>query len=556
LASNLRYRIQVICVLLLGAVLAYANEALLVDSVAITGADPQVNLETQVGRPYNALAVQRDVRHLYSLGRFDDVRVELTEQPAGAAIHFVLTPKPRLRLHEIRLEPSTFGFHPSLPEGSAIDDLQAQQLAGKLQNELKLQGYQQAHVSYEFVPAPHQEVDLRLKIESGPALRVKDVQLSGSFGLRPKQLRASLSALHAKTMIPLIWRLRPDYSREAIDADVSRLRSLYLSQGYFDARVTAAEPVIQGKDAIVRIEVDSGPRYQVRGVDLNKLCSCMLAQRRDAERQGILDFNAAIHVEREGVEPIANVTTKVELGQPFRVHRIEFYGLHRYSNDIVRRNFLLDEGDLLDRYLVRKSLSRVMDTHLFNELESRDIVIQRDDNEHTADIKVRLTERKAGSWNLSGPVGPPRIGGAFQASLMSRLPPWGRGIFELSTYTVSASLLAFAQPIIPGLAVKKFVPIFALSRGFIPGASWTTGFVIAPQVGWQGSLMFTGAAQLQGRLLPMLTPNRGLIPELNIAVEGDTPEGAILCQAPKPRLHSLRTAAAIALHLEGSFLGL
>jgi outer membrane protein insertion porin family len=514
-----------------------------------------VNLETQVGRPYDARAVQRDVHYLYSLGRFNDVRVELTEQPGGAAIRFVLTPRPRLQLHEIRLEPSTFGFQPKLPEGSTMDDFQAQQLAVKIQNELKLQGNQQARVSYEFTPAPRQEVDLRLKIESGPRLRVKRLQVSGALELPPKQLRGSLSALRAKTIVPLFWRLAAYYSREAVDADVSRLRSLYLSQGYFDARVTAAEPVVQGKDTTVRIDVESGPRYQVRGADLTNLCACMLARRRDAERRGILDFTAAIHVEHNGAQPIAAVTAKVELGQPFRVRRIEFYGLHRYSNTMVRRNVLFDEGSLLDQRLLRKSLARIMQTHLFNELQSRDIVIERNDIEHTADIKVRLTERKCGSWNLSGPVGPPRIAGAFEASLMTRLPPWGRGAFDLSTYTVSASLLAFAQPIIPALAVRRFVPIFALSRGFIPGASWATGFVIAPQLGWYGSLVSTAVAQLQGRLLPPLTPNRGLTPELTISVEGDTAAGTILCQEPKPRFRSLRTIAAVGLRLQGSLLG-
>lgn len=537
------------------AALTYANEPLLVQSVVITGAGFQVNLETQVGRPYDARAAERDVRFLYSLGRFNDVQVQLTERPGGAAIRFALTPKPRLQLHEIRLEPSTFGFQPKFPEGSIIDDFQAQQLVVQIQNELKLRGYQQARVSYEFTPAPHQEVDLRLKIESGPALRVKHLQVSGALGLPPKQLRGSLRALRTKTIVPLVWRLPPDYSREAIDADVSRLRSLYLSHGYFDARVTAAEPFVEGKAATVRIDVESGPRYQVRGADLTNLCACMLAQRRDAERRGILDFAAAIRIERNGAQPVANVTAKIDLGQPFRVRRIEFYGVHRYSNTMVRRNVLLDEGALLDQYLLRKSLVRITQTHLFNELQSGDIVIRRNDIEHTADIKVRLTERKSGSWNLSGPVGPPRIAGALQASLMTRLPPWGRGAFDLSTYTVSASLLAFAHPIIPALAVKRFVPILALSRGFIPGASWTTGFVVAPQLGWQGSLVSTAVTQLQGRFLPQLKPNRGLTPALTISVEGDTPDGTILCQQPKPRFRSVRTIAAVGLRLPSSLLG-
>ncbi|HEV2445759.1 MAG TPA: hypothetical protein VGS58_07545, partial [Candidatus Sulfopaludibacter sp.] len=118
----------------------------------------------------------------------------------------------------------------------------------------------------------------------------------------------------------------------------------------------------------------------------------------------------------------------------------------------------------------------------------------------------------------------------------------------------SLSLLAFAQPIIPALAAgaRKFVPIAALARGYLPGDSFRSGFVIAPQLGWQGWLAATGTAQLQGRILPLLTPSRGLVPELTVAVEGDGIYGAIYCDAPQPRLHALRAAASIALRLPGA----
>jgi surface antigen-like variable number repeat protein len=541
--------------LLLTVLAALPDKPLLIESVAITGADLHVKLETQVGRPYDAAAVGHDVRYLYSLGRVNDVRVELTEQPNGAAIRFAVALKPRLRLHEIRLQPHSFGFQPKLPEGSPIDDFQAQQLATQTETELKLQGYQQAHVTYSFTPAQRQEVDLRLNIESGPGLRIKRLEFSGNLGLQPKQLRPAVSGLRAKTMVPLLWHTLPDYSPEAVDAGLFRLRSLYLSQGYFDARVTAADPVVEGRDATVRFRIDAGPRFQIHGTDLTTLCPCLLGERRKAERQGILDFAPAIHVERESTQPVAGVTTKAESGAPFRVRRVEFFGLHRYSDTTVRRNLLLDEGAPLDQYLLRKSIARIAQTRLFEAVSSRDIVIVRNEVDHVADIKLRLTERKNGSWNLSGPVGPASIAGPIRASLMSRLPPWGHGVLELATYTASVSLLAFAQPIIPALAVKRFVPVFALARGFLPGDSWRTGFVIAPQLGWQGSLISTASAQMQGRLLPLLTPNRGLVPDLTVSVEGDGVQGAILCQAQKPRLSSLRTAASIAVRLPGAITG-
>ena len=116
---------------------ALANEPLVVESVAITGADVHVNLETQVGRPYYAAAVQRDVRYLWALGRFDDVRAEVTQQGGAAAVHFTVAPKPRLKLHEIRMQPHSFGMQPKLPEGSDIDDFQAHQLAMEIKKQLK-----------------------------------------------------------------------------------------------------------------------------------------------------------------------------------------------------------------------------------------------------------------------------------------------------------------------------------------------------------------------------------------------------------------------------------
>jgi Surface antigen variable number repeat len=527
------------------AVLGFANEPLIVESVTMTGADLRVKLETQVGRPYDPLALQRDVKYLYGLGRFDDVRVEAT----GGAVRFMVAPKPHLLLHEVRMSPHSFGLQPKLTEGASIDNFQAHQLAAQVEKELKLQGYRGARVSYEFTPAVRHEVDLRLNIDAGTAFSVRHVEFEGDLGVDPKLLRRQLNALRTKTMVPLLWHNRPDSSPEAIDADVARLRSFYLSQGFFDARVSADDQV-----STVRIHVDAGPRFRVNGIDLPTICPCLMAQRRDAERKGILDFTPSLHVEREAGEAVAEVTTKVDVGTPFYVRRIEFFGLHRYSDTTARRNMLLDEGDLLDQYRLRKSIDRLTQTKLFDGLQSHDVIVQRDDANHVADIKIRLSERKIGSWTLSGPVGPASIAGPVRAAVMSRLPPWGQGIFELSTYTASVGLIAWQQPIIAALAVKKFVPIFALSRGFLPGDSFRSGFVIIPQLGWQGSLIASGGLQLQGRLLPLLTPSRGLTPDLAVGVEGDV-NGAILCQAPKPRVYWLRTAASFAVRISGSMAG-
>jgi outer membrane protein assembly factor BamA len=85
----------------------------LVRSVSVPGANLQVNLTTQVGAAYDADAIARDVRYLWSLGRFEDIRVETTEDEDGIDVRFLLTVEPRYSLHEIRIMPNTFGVEMS-----------------------------------------------------------------------------------------------------------------------------------------------------------------------------------------------------------------------------------------------------------------------------------------------------------------------------------------------------------------------------------------------------------------------------------------------------------
>ena len=101
----------------------------LVRSVSVPGTNLQVNLATQVGALYNPDAIGRDVRYLWSLGRFEDIRVETVEREEGIDVRFVVVIEPRYSLHEIRIEPNTFGVELSLPEGTLPTRRQALELA-------------------------------------------------------------------------------------------------------------------------------------------------------------------------------------------------------------------------------------------------------------------------------------------------------------------------------------------------------------------------------------------------------------------------------------------
>jgi outer membrane protein insertion porin family len=527
----------------------------LIESVTLRGTQLKVDFATQVGHPYDASAIQQDLRRLWNTGRFDDIRVERED----SAIVFHVVENPRLRLRKLVIEPSTTGLQLALAEGTPIDDVHAHAVILEARKQLIGQGYVDPQLDYSLHPVTGNTVDLRLTVNPGERVRVREVQFTGDLGLAPSELSRTLNGLHIRRIFR--WRLLPAYNQETVEADLARVRSLYMSKGYFDASVRLDETQRQPDGEHIRIFVQSGPRYQVRKFTIDgapagaPVCGCLLAARREAQRQGILDFSATLHVQPDADHTVDLIAT-IDRGRPYRVGRIDFTGNHRYRDATLRRNFLLDEGQLLDELQLRKSIDRLNRNNLFEPMTEKNVAVQTNEASGIADVTVRLIERKRGAWNLSGPVGPASFAGPLQASISSRLPPWGAGLFELSTYTASVSMFAFAHPILPLLSIGNkhpLLPVLALARPFSPAAGWKSGFSISPQLGWRASALSYAIVQAQQRLLPALSGDRGLISQLPVTVERPSGESVLFCEQPKPRFANVRKIASLTVQFAGSF---
>jgi hypothetical protein len=526
------------------------STAPVIRSVALAGSRLPVTLATQVGQPYNAGNISRDVHELWNSGRFEDIRVETMRCDDGTAVTFRVVEARPFLIRKVLIEPSTLGVRLEIPVGTRVDRRRVQAVALGARRQLASQGYSNSQVNPELVETAPGQADLHLNITPGDRIRVTNIQFDGDSALDNTELRQTLRALRIRHILG--WRLLPGYSREAVDADLARLSSLYISKGYFDAKVWLESTEIHGKEAEVRIRTDAGPLYPTKHRPC-ELCAALFRARREAESQGILDFTATLRVRD------ADLTTAIERGSVFRVGRIEFTGNRHYSDAMLRRNFLIEEGQLLDGRRLRKSIDRLNRSKLFEPIDASQVVVRPSETKGVADVIVKLRELKRGAWRLSGPAGPPSFAGSLEASIRSRLPPWGSGFFELATYTASITVFAFAHPILPLLAAdprRKLLPVLAIARPFSPGEGWQSGFTIAPEFGWRPSAVTYSATQIQQRLLPILAGDRGLVPELPVTVEGPSSQGVMLCEPPPPRFAKLRYGATIALRLLGAFTGI
>jgi hypothetical protein len=230
------------------------------------------------------------------------------------------------------------------------------------------------------------------------------------------------------------------------------------------------------------------------------------------------------------------------------VGRIQFIGHPHYTDTFLRRQFLLDEGQVFDEGLLRRSLTRLNRTGAFENMDQHNVAIMQHAETGTADVIVRLVERKRGSWSISGPVGPASLAGPLQGAIEMRLPWW-------ATYAVSFSVFAFAHPIVPALSLTHkslLLPVLALRRPYTAGEGWRSGFALAPQIGWRAMAAGYGTTQLQQRLMPLVAGERALTPDLPVTVKRPDGDTATFCRGDRPRLRILRIPAGFALQALGT----
>jgi len=267
---------------------------------------------------------------------------------------------------------------------------------------------------------------------------------------------------------------------------------------------------------------------------VDALCACLLDARRSAEADGRLDFTAEVEFAGDAGGPVG-VTARIWMGVAHAVGRIDFIGHFGINDSTLRRAMTIYERDRLDVGQLRRSLARINDIGVFEPLTLADIKVSHREDGVTVDLTIPLRERQRRWWSVSGPVLPGI--GSLRASVASRLPRWGRGIFEATTYVISLNVPVFAEPFL------------ALERPVIPGQELLSGFAVSPALSPRAMLMHYGRTQLAHGIRGIFdgeAPDPLAVP---VTSAGRLQHEPLLCVPPKARLWWLRRGAAVTVNV-------
>ena len=425
---------------------------------------------TKKGDPFDEDAIHRDFIALWNTGRFDDLKVETEKGPNGGIIlRFVVTERRTVHTIDYTGNKSISKSeildrfkerHVNLSPESQYDPGKVQRARNVLQEYEAERGHQYATVTPQLRQVPPGGVDVIFAIDEGPKVKVGNIILDGLHAFSHQDVVRVMKNLkpigipHSLLFENLFART---YDSTKLEEDGERIRQFYQSKGYFTARVIGhsekiydvagrgikiplINPKKPGKHVDVTMVIAEGDRYTLRnfqfvGMKLfrtpdliarsvfhmapgdvfstEKLQKGLDVLRKLYGNFGYIDFVPSPDPEvATGVKDQIDLTIDVDEGHQFFVRRIDFQGNTTTRDKVIRREMLIDEGDLYSQQLWETSILRLNQLGYFDPLKPEDAAdVKRDTRTNTVDLLLKVKERGKNSIQLNGGVS--GISGSF-----------------------------------------------------------------------------------------------------------------------------------------------
>jgi len=309
--------------------------------------------------------------------------------------------------------------------------------------------------TYERIAATN-AVKLVFNIDEGPKVKVGDIKFVGAKAFSDRKLIRSMRN-DRPYAIPLyvteIPVMNKTYDKGKLDEDLGvGIHGIYQDHGYF--KVSVSDPVVKinneersgipgpwpmfgsknGKRADITITIDEGAQYRMGSLRFrssdpeqglvfksevlarafplkegdvlaaDKLRKALDNYKKLYGEYGYIDFVATPITDIDDAKKVVNLTVEFDQQKQFFVRRIEFSGNTTTRDKVIRRELLLDEGQVFNNRLWEVSLLRLNQLNYFDTIKPENAELKRNVKAGTVDIKLKLKEKGKQSVSFNGGV--------------------------------------------------------------------------------------------------------------------------------------------------------
>jgi len=392
-----------------------------IEKDAILGA-----MQTREGEILSPARLREDLKAIYKMGYFTDVRMDINDTPEGQVLTVLVKEKPSIRQIVVKgnkkLKTKTILEVMSLKPFSVASEGAIQEDINKVLEAYRKEGYYEAKITYDLIPAGTHEVNLVLHVNEGGKMAIKDIEFTGNKAFSAKDLRKVMETKERGFYLVSLITGAGKLDRDTLERDLEKIASFYYNHGYIKAKV--GEPKIAIKDdwIYITIPIHEGPEFHVGQINLTgelledkkKLLALLKTPKQKVYSRETLqedlsvlaDFYADHGYANADIVPLikedsqklaVNVTFDIHKGKKIYFEHIDIAGNVRTRDKVIRRELRVYEQDMFSATKLKESIKNLRRLEYFEDVNFATTPGSAPDR---MNLKITVKERPTGTFGL------------------------------------------------------------------------------------------------------------------------------------------------------------
>ncbi len=409
---------------------------------------------TQIGSLLRESQVRDDIRALFAMGYFDDIRVEGSITGDSIALVYSVIERP------IILEVEFVG-NDQLPTSELTDAIKSKAYdvldldkvrsdIAAIEKHYEDKGYFIAKARSSIVETKPGEVKLQFSITEYDKAQIKKITFLGNTKFTDDELRAALGETRAGNILSFLTN-SGSFKEAIFRQDLQRLTYFYLDHGFLKFRFE--QPVVlvseDKKWIYISIFVEEGESYTIRNVDFHgdllfshaelkdaitlKEGAFKISQRNNDIQQltekyqdlGYAFVNVVPQMEVHDADRTVDMTYVFEKGNLVHFGEIMVVGNDKTHDKVIRRELKIHEGELYSGSGLRRSKENVERLGYFAPGELVFRTYSPTGKPDVLNVEISVKERSTGTLNFG--MGAGTAQGFFVTTQVSEINLFGRG---------------------------------------------------------------------------------------------------------------------------------
>ena len=346
-------------------------------------------LPINIGDTLSPQRLREAVRALYDTGFFRDVEMRRD----GNTLIVVVNERPTIESFELKgnKDIKTEDLNKSLrnvglAQGKTFDRSVLEDVKSFLQDQYGARGKYAARIDTSVEEVAGNRVKIKIDIVEGKRAKIRQINIVGNKTFKEKDI---LETFELKTPNLLSFYKQDDrYSRESLQGDLEKLRSYYMDRGYANFEVESTQVAIapEKDDIFITVNINEGQVFKVKEVKLAGtfvvpeplLKRYLLVQPGDQFSRKMITATQELLQNRLGedgfafakVDPVPttlgdpankelSLTFFIDPGNRVYVRHINFNGVSKVNDDVLRREMRQLEGGWLSNVALDRSKQRL-----------------------------------------------------------------------------------------------------------------------------------------------------------------------------------------------------